>query len=330
MPIRCASIVSLRLMEMVFLISLPRSGSTLLQRLLMGHSRIASCGEPWLALPIALMDQRDEAFSTYGHFSLSNSVKNINSLMPNGREDFLVEGGKFIQAVYRKIAPDDKDIFLDKTPRYYKIIPELKIMFPTAKFVILTREPSSIFASILNYVDGATYRLPTWRQDIVEGMQLLSSAIQKQDSKTHVVRYEKLVSQPDATLRSLLGFLGLEFEDGILEALEERVVNMGDPQSGVKYQQVSLNSLSSWEHVVNSKIKKRVGLSWMSEVPDKCFASFDTEKEIELNKYKSLSAPTNFKDYLSWVVGCLYFYLGLNVVRWTFARRKNKRHPAVY
>jgi len=39
-------------MKIAFLISLPRAGSTLLQRLLMAHSGIASCGEPWLALPM--------------------------------------------------------------------------------------------------------------------------------------------------------------------------------------------------------------------------------------------------------------------------------------
>jgi hypothetical protein len=44
-------------MKLVFLISLPRAGSTLLQRLLMGHPLVASCGEPWLALPPSLLNQ---------------------------------------------------------------------------------------------------------------------------------------------------------------------------------------------------------------------------------------------------------------------------------
>ncbi|MBT8101022.1 MAG: sulfotransferase, partial [Gammaproteobacteria bacterium] len=36
----------------VFLLSLPRSGSTLLQRMLMTHPAISSVPEPWLLLPI--------------------------------------------------------------------------------------------------------------------------------------------------------------------------------------------------------------------------------------------------------------------------------------
>ena len=41
--------------------------------------------------------------------------------------------------------------FLDKTPRYYHIIQELKDLFPESKFVILVRNPVSVFSSIMDY-----------------------------------------------------------------------------------------------------------------------------------------------------------------------------------
>ena len=41
---------------------------------------------------------------------------------------------------------------LDKTPRYYHILPELLELFPKAKFVLLQRNPLSVFASILGPV----------------------------------------------------------------------------------------------------------------------------------------------------------------------------------
>jgi len=316
--------------KLVFLISLPRSGSTLLQRLLMGHSQIATCGEPWLALPIALMDRRYEGFSTYGHFSLNNSVTNLYELLPGGREQFLSEGGNFITSLYEKISPPNKAFFLDKTPRYYKIIPELKLMFPQAKFLYMTREPISVYASILNYIDGKMYRLPTWRQDIVEGMHKLSFEIDNLDSNSYLIRYEDLVADPTDTLSNVLDFLGLSFEPDIIDRLNQRNINLGDPSSGKKYDTISRKSIHSWKTVINSKTKRAVGMNWLKEVPESCFLSFNTSKSEELKKFDSLKPKTDLRNIASWLTGATYFYGGLNVVRWGFKRRKEKLHSAVY
>jgi len=54
-----------------------------------------------------------------------------------------------------------KRFFLDKTPRYYFIIPELKNVFPEAKFIILLRNPLAVLSSILN----------TWFQNNLQALQ---------------------------------------------------------------------------------------------------------------------------------------------------------------
>ena len=53
-------------MKPIFIVSFPRSGSTLLQRILSTSSDIATAPEPWVALPIAYMMKSVGESSEYG------------------------------------------------------------------------------------------------------------------------------------------------------------------------------------------------------------------------------------------------------------------------
>jgi hypothetical protein len=84
------------MVDPLFVISLPRAGSTLLQRLLMAHSAIDSCGEPWLALPLAYMLKKDGVISDYGHKSAQRSIQSFVNGLPHGEDDFLPGGVDFL------------------------------------------------------------------------------------------------------------------------------------------------------------------------------------------------------------------------------------------
>jgi hypothetical protein len=317
-------------MKLLFLLSLPRSGSTLLQRLLMGHADISSCGEPWLALPISMMDNQSATFSTYGHFSLVGAVNNIFENLDGGRDEFMRQGGQFIQNVYEKLNDQGSLYFLDKTPRYYKIIDDLRVMFPDAKFIFLTREPVAVFGSILNYIEGDMHRLPTWQQDIVEGIPCLSAAIEASPDKSLHVNYESLVMHPERELKRILSYLELEMQPAMLDSLADREINMGDPFGAEKYKSVSQSSLESWKLAINSRAKKQVGCKWLDAVPSACFNAFGTSKEEQLEKLGSHKVGFSARDSWRWMVGATYFYNNLNVLRWSLRRRKLKEYRSLY
>ena len=317
-------------MKLLFLLSLPRSGSTLLQRLLMGHPEVASCGEPWLALPLSMMDKGDEAFATYGHFSSARALNNLFENLEGGRGAFMKEAGGFIERVYQQLNSSGAEYFLDKTPRYYKIIDDLKLMFPQAKFIFLTREPLSVFGSIVNYVDGNAFRLPTWEQDIVEGVSCLSRAVHGVDSSSMHVRYESLVINPQLELKRIFSFLGLQMDAGILETLADRDINMGDPHGAKKYEEVSSDSLEGWKRSINTGTKKRVAYNWLSQVPAEDYEAFGTTKKAQLGLLDEHKVPFDVRDWFSWMIGAAYFYNNINALRWSFKRRKANRHPSVY
>lgn len=317
-------------MKPLILLSLPRAGSTLLQRLLMTHPSIGSCGEPWLALPLAKMFAAGESFSTYGHASLVRSGQHLIEQLPEGRDDLLDAGGNFLYEIYGKLASAGTEYFLDKTPRYYKIIPELIKMLPDASFVILRRDPVAVFASMLNYIEGHMHLLPTWEQDINEGIAALGEGIELLGDRAYVVNYEDLVISPDQIIGGLLEFIGLDQNACQIDALATTHVPRGDPTGVCKYLTVSKESLAGWMKTLNSSTKKRVALNWLGEVSCENFDKYGFDKSALMEKLKSLPVKVSLKDEFSWQTGRLYFGCQLNVVRWGFRRKKMKEAPTLY
>jgi hypothetical protein len=317
-------------MKPVILLSLPRAGSTLLQRLLMSHPAIESCGEPWLALPMVRMFEAGDAFSTYGHSSLVRSGQNLIEQLPAGRQDLLEVAGVYLREIYGKLSRGNPEYFLDKTPRYYKIIAELQVMIPEAKFIVLRREPVAVYASILNYIEGQMHLLPTWEQDLVEGIPKIGAGLQLLSSNCHVVEYEELVTRPSDVLKGVLSYLGLTYSDSLLEALAQTKVERGDQTGMKKYSKVSSASLDAWKHTLNSQVKRRIAKKWFSRISDEDFRKYGYQKDEQLEKLQNLDIRVSLHDELAWQVGHLYFGYQLNVLRWGHQRRRHGQPSTLY
>src|SRR3990167_3896480 len=116
--------------NLIFLISQPRSGSTLLQLMLSGHPDIATTSEPWIALhPVYSL--KNSGIDTVYNSNLALSALR-DFLKHNGvDEEFYKEQiASFLMNLYNlAIKHQNKKIFLDKTPRYYHIINEIMDIF---------------------------------------------------------------------------------------------------------------------------------------------------------------------------------------------------------
>jgi len=123
-------------MQMVFVFSLPRSGSTLLQRALMSHPEIHSTSEPWVLLPLAYMlPNKEEIIAPYNHSHAQTALSELIQKLPNKEADYHEAVAKFVENIYAQLSPEGTSYFLDKTPRYYLIIPLIAKLFPDAKFM---------------------------------------------------------------------------------------------------------------------------------------------------------------------------------------------------
>src|SRR3712207_7451790 len=75
----------------LFLFSLPRSGSTLAQRILAAHEPIATASEPWILLPYLYTLREHGVYAEYNHRILVQAVEDFCAVLPGGRDDYRSE-----------------------------------------------------------------------------------------------------------------------------------------------------------------------------------------------------------------------------------------------
>ena len=218
-------------MNYVFLISQPRSGSTLLQRLLHEHSDIATTGEPWFLLPALKgdLDFKVVGKTTYDAKLANKAIQEfvLGNSMDEHRKTCYLNLYKSICVEITK--RQSSKIFLDKTPRYYLIISELRRAFPSAKIVILTRNPMDVFNSILNtWVKKSYGSLAQHKQDLFLAPKLLSEELEK--SKAYHIKYEDLISNPRKAMVSLCAFLNIDYDDNLMLINGNKDWLLGDPK----------------------------------------------------------------------------------------------------
>ena len=207
--------------NLIFLISQPRAGSTMLQKILGSHPEIYTVSEPWLLLhPVyALRDSGYEA--EYDAKLAKTALDSFLNLFPDQKQVYLETISEVYGKLYQKaLDQTDKKYFLDKTPRYYHIIPELAKIFPEAKFIILLRNPLAVLSSIIStwivpHPDRWFY-LENHKDDLFKAPELLLQGINLLQDRCLVVHYEKFLENPDIQTRSICDKLNIPFHQKML------------------------------------------------------------------------------------------------------------------
>ena len=217
----------------IFILSLPRSGSTLLQRMMMTSEVVDSIAEPWILLPLIYARRYHGQISEYDHRVSSSAIREFASNLPDGNRDFDELIHDFAIAAYSKACKKKSQYFIDKTPRYYLIIDELERIFPEGVFVFLFRHPLSIVSSILrSWCQNSFLHLHLFEQDIRDGQRLLTDAFPRMVGRPNVFRlnYEGIVQDPEASLFQLYDALGLPLDKRVLSGFLRQDIrgSMGD------------------------------------------------------------------------------------------------------
>ena len=245
-------------MRQCFIISQPRAGSTLLQRLLATHPQIETIGEPWLAIPFVYALRPKGISAEYIHVSLAQGFGEFVSKLPGGAADYFREVRALLDRLQEKISAPGKTYFLDKTPRYHLILNELVQIFPDARFIVLWRNPLAVVASIINTWQKGRFDLRYYEQDIFGGPLNILSFAEAGTAATCQLRYEDLVAQPDSMLRRVTDFLELPPVASV--ALPEKdsltAATLGDKTGIHKFQSVSAAAIDEWKVAFASPVRK--------------------------------------------------------------------------
>ena len=224
--------------EPFFVVGYPRSGTTLLRFMLASHPRLFIPGEtgfiPFLRVPPDRPLARRDVWRVTRRIAHLNREWQDAVAEPPALEDALVDPrlGELIDVLFRRRMRGTGAVrWGDKTPLYVLHIPTLAAIFPTARFIHLVRDGRDVAASAIAkwgrrfpqrlYLDEA-YALLRWAQAVRRGR---AAARLLDSGRCLEIRYEDLVQQTAASLRTVCDFLGEELHPDMLahERLARRV-----------------------------------------------------------------------------------------------------------
>lgn len=228
---------------MVFILSTPRSGSTLLRVMLAGHSRIF-CPPELHLLPFSTLEERSKLLSARAPFlseGLPRAIMELQRCDANAALATISEWqGKHlsIPQTYEALQlMAGERLLIDKSPSYgddLKALEQSREWFPDAKYILLYRHPFAVMESyVRNRFDKLFQQKASDPWQIAADVwfrinrNLLALRDQLPASNYCEIRYEDLVAAPEVTGRKLCEFLEIPFETALLSPYEGKRMTDG-------------------------------------------------------------------------------------------------------
>ena len=179
----------------IFIVGLPRSGSSITEQVLINSPDVQSCGE------VEILNYE--------------FMNNLNSLNENILNNI---GNKYLNHI--KLITNSK-IFIDKLPVNFFWIGLIKIIFPQAKFIFTSRNIFDNCFSIFKtfFGDSAlpfSYNVKDIRDFYNLHVSIIESWIALLDKNIHKFEYEKLIANPEDEVMKLFNFLELKYDRSYL------------------------------------------------------------------------------------------------------------------
>lgn len=253
----------------IYIFSLPRSGSTLLQRILTSNKEISSVAEPWILLPFVYPLKKSGVYAEYSHEMMYLAINDFIEELPNGRQDYLDAIGSSTLKLYEQLSNKESSYFLDKTPRYATIAEDIIDMFPDGKFIVLFRNPISIISSIIETWGNGKWNVFRFNIDLFDGLQHIINITDKYKNKILIVQYENLLNDPTTELMRISTYLNLDINIHALENFSKIQFSgqMGDPTGAKVYKLIEPKAIDKWKATIHTSFRKywcRQYLSWIN------------------------------------------------------------------
>lgn len=232
----------------IFVIGTPRSGTTLVARILGRHRAVLAPAPGETHFFQELWTRRGELGALDDEAELSEAVDRMLTLFgkwdnPDMQEkvdevvdrEALLErthalgagyGGLYYAFTSLLAESEGKTLYCDDTPKHLFYLHTIFDLFPTARVIGCTRDPRDFLCSYKHYwriaVDqeriGALYHPVNtsllWRSS---SNLLLKHANGCCQDRVLMVKYENLVQHPEATVSTICDFLGIEYSDDLIE-----------------------------------------------------------------------------------------------------------------
>jgi len=226
----------------IFIVGLPRAGSTLLEQVLSSHSSV----EGTMELP-DLMSIVQELADRRGRPDESRYPQALAGLGP---DEFRTLGERYLAStrIQRKTG---RPLFIDKMPNNWGHVGLIHLMLPNARIIDARRHPLACCFSNFkqHFARGQqfTYDLADIGRYYHDYVELMAHVDEVLPGRVHRVFYERMVEDTEAEIRRLLDYCGLPFEEACLRFHEnERAVRTASSEQVRR--PIYRDSLDQWRH----------------------------------------------------------------------------------
>ncbi len=184
----------------IFIVGMPRSGSTLVEQILASHNQVAGAGE----LPF-----------------FPQLVTHARKALEEGVMQDMAEAARWVRTEYlRRVSSrvDTGSIFTDKLPDNFAYLGLIHALFPKARMIHVRRDPMDVILSCFqcNFTLGQPYaydleELADYYLEYRAMMRHWQTGLPA--GRIHELDYERLVERPRETITELLEYCGLPWEE---------------------------------------------------------------------------------------------------------------------
>ena len=236
--------------SIIFIVGMPRSGTTLVEQILSSHSDVFGADEVEFIPDLF----NKNFFDNNLKLSIAiDSILNDKNLKNIGKEYILK---------MNKISNDAR-IKTDKLPSNFLFIGFIKLILPNSKIIHCYRNPRDNIASIFkNYFTGGKINYAYNLNEIVEYYNLYSDLIKYWNivlpGFIYNIEYEKLIADTESQIKKALNFCNLEWQDNCLKFYSNKrpIRTASDTQARKKIYTSSINSWKNYEKYLKEYMDK--------------------------------------------------------------------------
>ena len=225
----------------IFIVGLPRAGSTLLEQILSSHSKVEGTAELTDIIAVTRRLGGKER-----HTGVSKYPEVLEELTPQRLKEL---GEGYIQST--QIQRSGTPFFIDKMPNNFQHIGLIHLILPNAKIIDARRHPmAGCFAGFKQlFARGQTFtygleKIGHYYRDYVKLMDHWDEVL---PGRVHRVHYEDVIADSETEIRKLLEYCGLEFEESCLRFWEtERAIRT--PSAEQVRQPIYTAGLEQWRN----------------------------------------------------------------------------------
>ncbi len=249
--------------QLLFVGGAPRSGTTLVQKMLNSHSAIYGGPE---------FDRLGDIVHLRNLLQYSNERGRSKTYFNSSELDSKVSN--FILDLLSKPAKESNaQIISEKTPSNIFHLNQILGIDKSAKAIIVIRDPKAIVASMKNVKDKAISAgepIPDFTKSVSNSISFIEKywkeglkAYKNYGDRVHLVCYEELIRESQRELEAICTFLNIEFEVG-MTAPGESGFNRGNEKDNIWYtdkdhkRNIDEKSLDKWKQILSTKEAKEI------------------------------------------------------------------------